>query len=160
MNNSKRQKGQTVIEMALVILLLLMLLFGIAEIARAWWFKGQLNNAARVGVRVAVVTSPLTGSGGACSWSGGSCSSGGGSVAVAACKSITTQDLCNSANVQVTQTAVDPPAGIEGDEITVTVTGQFTSVVRGLSTDSNNGGWGSLFPGSTGLTGVSVMRHE
>jgi Flp pilus assembly protein TadG len=162
-NNLERQKGQTVIEMALIIILLLMLLFGIAEIARAWWFKGQLNNAARVGVRVAVVTPSLT-SGGACAW-GGTCGTASSDNAViAACQSITNQELCNTANVAISQVAVDPPAGIQGDEITVTVTGTFGTIVRGLS-NTLPMGWGqSLIQTDAGgnipLAGRSVMRHE
>jgi Flp pilus assembly protein TadG len=51
--NSK--KGQTVIETIAMLLVLLTILFMIAEFARAWYLKNSLNNAARVGARVAVV---------------------------------------------------------------------------------------------------------
>ncbi|MDA8433692.1 MAG: pilus assembly protein [Nitrospiraceae bacterium] len=147
----RRPKGQTVIETALIITLLLMLFFGIAEIARAWWIKGQLNNAARVGVRVAIVTSPLTGG-------DINCASATDAVRAAACNSISSADVKNTAVVTVGSSgSLEEPQS--GDEITVTVIGTFTSVVPGLSTGGNTG-WGSLFPASKGLAGVSVMRHE
>ena len=52
-----RQQGQTLIETALVLFLLLLILLGIAEFSRAWFIKNSLKNAARQGARVAVVTS-------------------------------------------------------------------------------------------------------
>jgi Flp pilus assembly protein TadG len=164
MNLIKRQKGQTVIETALVIVFILMIFFGIAEIARAWWLKGQLNNAARVGARVAVVTSPLTGGIVACSWASGNCGAAANVVANAACKAITNQDLCSSpaATVEVLSTgALGTP--VAGDEITVRVTGAFRSAVPGLSRIGMGGpgGWSqSLYPGAVQLITVAVMRHE
>ena len=56
----KNTKGQTLIETAIVLVILLLILFGIAEFARAWYIKGSLKNAVRQGVRVAVVTSNIT----------------------------------------------------------------------------------------------------
>jgi Flp pilus assembly protein TadG len=52
----KRQKGQTLIETALVLFLLLLILLGITEFSRAWYAKNSLKNAARSGARVAAVT--------------------------------------------------------------------------------------------------------
>jgi Flp pilus assembly protein TadG len=37
----------------------MILIFGVAEIARAWYLKNSLNNASRMGARVAVVQSSL-----------------------------------------------------------------------------------------------------
>ncbi len=54
-NIKNRESGQTLIETTFVLLLLLLILFGIAEFARAWFLKNSLNNAARVGARFAVV---------------------------------------------------------------------------------------------------------
>ncbi len=48
------------IETALVLLLLLVILIGIAEFARAWYTKNSLKNAVRQGARVAAVTNPNT----------------------------------------------------------------------------------------------------
>jgi hypothetical protein len=53
---NKQQKGQTLIETALILILLLLILLGIAEFSRAWFTKSSLKNAARTGSRIAVVT--------------------------------------------------------------------------------------------------------
>jgi hypothetical protein len=52
----KRQKGQTLVETAIILFLLLLILLGITEFARAWFVKNSLKNAVRHGVRIAVVT--------------------------------------------------------------------------------------------------------
>jgi Flp pilus assembly protein TadG len=52
------QRGQAVIEFALVLPLLLLLVFGITEFGRAWMTKNILTSAAREGCRMAVVTDP------------------------------------------------------------------------------------------------------
>jgi hypothetical protein len=56
----KRQKGQTLIETAIVLFLLLLILLGITEFARAWYTKNSLKNAARQGARTAVVITPAS----------------------------------------------------------------------------------------------------
>jgi Flp pilus assembly protein TadG len=155
MKTIKREQGQTVIETALVIILILMLFFGIAEIARAWWFKGQINNAARVGVRVAVVTSPITVE------TDASCGSAD-KVVIAACDAISNADVKNSARVSVA-TSGNAATPQPGDTITVTVTGDFNSIVPGLSSIGMGGpgGWTqSLYKNVYHLTGTSIMRHE
>ena len=60
MKISNRQQGQTLIETALVLFLLLLILLGIAEFSRAWFIKNSLKNAARTGARVAAVESGIT----------------------------------------------------------------------------------------------------
>ena len=52
----KGEKGQALIELALAIGLLLIILFGITEFGRYFFQRNTLNNAARAGVRQAVVT--------------------------------------------------------------------------------------------------------
>ncbi|MBW6504416.1 pilus assembly protein [bacterium] len=49
------EKGQNLVEFALVVPMLLLLVFGIAEFGRAWMTKNILTGAAREAVRVAVV---------------------------------------------------------------------------------------------------------
>jgi Flp pilus assembly protein TadG len=56
MKNLYNREGQTLIETALVLFLLLIILLGITEFARAWFTKNSHKNAARHGVRIAVVT--------------------------------------------------------------------------------------------------------
>jgi Flp pilus assembly protein TadG len=165
MKNS--HKGQTVIETALMIFILFILFFGIAEIARFWWIKNQVNNAARVGVRVAIVDTSLTAGTdadiGTCTYGGGACTSGApGSIQYAACSSITNSDICTGAVVHLTVTGVDAsgnPGGAivsPGGIITVTVRRMgVTTIVPGLASLSLG-----LIPSSIDLTSDSTMRHE
>jgi Flp pilus assembly protein TadG len=46
-------KGQTLVEFALIITLLLALLFGITEFGRGWYYSNALVNGARAGARYA-----------------------------------------------------------------------------------------------------------
>jgi Flp pilus assembly protein TadG len=48
------ERGQALIELALVLLLLLMILYGITEFGRYFFYANTANNAARDGVRWAV----------------------------------------------------------------------------------------------------------
>jgi Flp pilus assembly protein TadG len=56
-------KGQAMVEMAFVIFLLVLLVFGMTEFGRAMYTKNTLNNAARAGARAAVVTSDIANAG-------------------------------------------------------------------------------------------------
>lgn len=51
-------RGQALVEMALLLPLLLLLVIGILEFGRAWYYKQQVNNAAREAARILVVTKP------------------------------------------------------------------------------------------------------
>lgn len=53
-------RGQVLIEAAIILPLLLLLIFGIVDYSRAMFTKNTLTNAARSGARAAVVTSPLS----------------------------------------------------------------------------------------------------
>ena len=48
-------KGQTIVETAIILPILLVLVLGIIEFGRAMYVKNTLNNAARAGARAAVV---------------------------------------------------------------------------------------------------------
>src|SRR3990172_5711360 len=54
------KRGQALIEFAIVVLLLFLLVFGIFQFGWLMYIKNTLNNAARAGARLAVVTRPLT----------------------------------------------------------------------------------------------------
>jgi len=56
METFRRQKGQTIIETAFILTLLLLILLGITEFARAWYIKNSLKNSVRQGARVGAVT--------------------------------------------------------------------------------------------------------
>jgi len=57
----KGEKGQSLVEFALVVPMLLLLVFGIAEFGRAWMTKNILTGAAREASRIAVVRAPYGG---------------------------------------------------------------------------------------------------
>lgn len=161
-NNSQKEKGQTVIETALMIIFLFVLIFGITELARAWWLKNQLNNAARVGVRVAIVTPSLTLVTANCSWGSTCTTSSANQAVIRACASITNQNLCAGAgsspvpaSVTVELVPPDSTSVSPGDTIRVTVTGEFVSVVPNLAGLSFG-----LFPGQLTMNTSASMRYE
>ena len=57
-NTLGNEKGQNLVEFALVVPLLLLLVIGIAEFGRAWMVKNILTGAAREAVRMAAVPAP------------------------------------------------------------------------------------------------------
>ena len=57
----KGEKGQSLVEFALVVPMLLLLVFGIAEFGRAWMTQNILTGAAREASRLAVVRAPYGG---------------------------------------------------------------------------------------------------
>jgi Flp pilus assembly protein TadG len=174
-------KGQTVIETALMIILLFVLFFAIAEIARFWWLKNMINNAARVGVRVAIVDTTLTSAIGSpaspqqiatCSYNAGTgnCSaistSGSGitttAIQDAACSSLTNGVVCANATVYLTvqEDPDNPGQVIPGGIVTVKVISPpIGTIVPGLAGFSLG-----LIPvdssGNIALTADSTMRHE
>lgn len=54
------EAGSTIVEMALILPLFLLLVFGIFEFGRAWLIINTMNHAAREAVRLASVTPNLT----------------------------------------------------------------------------------------------------
>lgn len=55
----QKDKGQALVETAIILPLLLIFLFGIVDFGRVMYTKNTLNNAARSGARKAAVTSSL-----------------------------------------------------------------------------------------------------
>jgi len=55
----KHQKGQALVETALILMVIVLFTFAITEFGRAMYIKNMLNNAARAAVRQAVVTGTL-----------------------------------------------------------------------------------------------------
>ena len=60
-NTLGNEKGQNLVEFALVVPMLLLLVFGIAEFGRAWMTQNILTGAAREAVRLLAVPEPLGG---------------------------------------------------------------------------------------------------
>jgi Flp pilus assembly protein TadG len=54
----KNRRGNAVVEMALILPILLLLVFGITEFGRAWMTVNVMYTASREGARIAVVTDP------------------------------------------------------------------------------------------------------
>lgn len=132
---ARENRGQSVVEFALVFPLLLVLLIGIAEFGRAWMTMNTLTSAAREGARLAVVTAPDL-------------------------NAVTTRvnEVCNAAGIRdVTVTCVGPVSTDPTRRVTVTVEADFTFIVqhimRLLDADA-------LVSGTIPLRARSVMRHE
>ena len=127
-------RGQSVIEFALVLPLLLVILFGITEFGRAWMTVNILTSAAREGCRLAVVTAPDV-------------------PAVTA--RVTT--VCNSAGVVPTSvTCVGPLSNDPDRKVTVTVLADF-QIIPGTILEYFGG---EGLSGTIPLRATSVMRHE
>jgi Flp pilus assembly protein TadG len=101
---AKHNRGQSLIEFALVIPILLILMVGIMEFSRAWMTKNILTGAAREGARVAAV--------------------GGNGVAAA-------NLVLNSASITTASVNVTPPGSPYGP-VSVTVTYDFPVSVPGF----------------------------
>jgi hypothetical protein len=164
MKTRDKQLGQTLIETTFILALILLILFGIAEFARAWFLKNSINNAARIGARVAVVQSNLN----ATADPGPSCGAGGLNPGVQA----VLDSVCDSGGVIASDRQVNVDIDIDdedgsgdtsaGDIITVTVLVQF------LDGNGNAGAQFSVFssfiPGLSGgldsLSSKASMRYE
>lgn len=152
-NTEGKELGQTLIETVFVLVLLLLLIFGIAEFARAWYVKNSLNNGARVGARVGAVApdvdllaevaaSPI------------SCDPAPPStqeVAYAVC--VNSPGVPGDAEVTVAFTITDgDDTGVldAGDTVTVRVSADFSSVTSLID----------VITGTTTLSSQASMRYE
>jgi Flp pilus assembly protein TadG len=159
MRFDKDNKGQTLVETALVLILLLLILIGIAEYSRAWYRKSSIKNAVRQGARVAAVTAHITSASAApC---GVTCpaaapdpdnNNDGVIVAVVCCSSGLVNEPATSVTIAVTDASGNPRAGDAqaGDAVNVSSTSPFSTIVPKL--------FGSLIP--TQLTSDATMRYE
>lgn len=57
---SRGEKGQTLVELAFLIMMLLFVLFGVMEYGRAWFYSNTLTNGVRDGARYASTLSNAT----------------------------------------------------------------------------------------------------
>jgi len=135
----RRDCGQSLVEFAIVLPILLALLVGIFEFGVAWNRKQVLTNAAREGARRAILPS----------------------IATADTVDAVVDKYLTSAGIDPTSVARNYAGlctGCTGDPITIqlqmTHTMPFVSAVSGLL----DGGGGT--PGSVTLTSVVNMRHE
>jgi Flp pilus assembly protein TadG len=106
----RRNRGQAVIEFALVLPLLLIILFGIVEFARAWMTVSVLTSAAREGARLAAVTAPDVNA-----------------------VTIRVNEVCSAAGLTVKGVTVTPPDSMDPTRrLTVTVESDFTVLLGEL----------------------------
>ena len=161
-------KGQAMVETALVLMLLVVLIFGMTEFGRAMYTKNMLNNTARAAARVAVVTASLPISG--ITYSPGSFGSASGKadcsgsgmtadlIKQSVCVSLTYALNYDQISAQVDVTQSSSNSGTlakTNDLVTVSVTNNnFTSMVPALI------GPTGLIPLSNILTGTATMRYE
>jgi Flp pilus assembly protein TadG len=131
---ARRNRGQSVVEFALILPLLLVLVFGITEFGRAWMTVNILASAAREGCRLAVVTAP--------------------DVSAVTAR-VTT--VCSSAGVVPTSiVCVGPLANDPDRKVTVTVRADFQIIPGTILEYFGGDGLSGTIP----LRAESVMRHE
>lgn len=128
----RNERGQGLVEFALVVPMLLILVFGIAEFGRAWMTRNVLTGAAREAARIAAV--PVAG--------------GGSNNAAATTRA--SQLLTSAGITTATVTVVDDGAAF--GTVTATVTYNFPVVVLGFIPGLNN----AMVPLST----TTTMRRE
>ena len=129
-NPLENKKGQSLVEFALVVPLLLLLVIGIAELGRAWMAKNILTGAAREAVRVLAVPDPP----------------GGVSAATTRANQVLT-----SAGITTATLSIVDATGPFGD-VTVTVNYNFPVVFAGFIPGLGN----TTFP----LSSTTTMRRE
>ena len=140
------EKGQALVELALVLGLLFLLVLGIFEFGQAMFNKNTLNQAARAGARTAVVTPGLT------PISKRVACINSDAVSQSVCKALPTQDMKNAVKIELTNLNAHSPA-VTGDTIKVTVTWDNYPWVA-LPRFATN----TVFP--TSLKGETSMRYE
>ena len=104
---ARDSRGQSLVEFALVVPVLVVILFAIIEFGRLWMTVNVLTSAAREGARVAAVTAPNT------------------SAAQAAAQNVLTGGKVTGASVNVSG-----PNG--ANEVRVTVTVNYQPITAGL----------------------------
>lgn len=131
-------RGQSLAEIAIALPILLVLLIGLVEMARAWNVRQVMTNAAREGARQAVVVSGWT------------------EADVIA----TTESYLADANLDASlwSVTVSGMGGSVGTPTTVTVTYNYSFVVLGPVVDLLEAG--ATIPGTITMTTQSTMRNE
>jgi len=127
----KNERGQSLVEFALVVPMLLLLVFGIAELGRAWMTKNILTGAVREAARIAAVPVPGTTMG----WNGPAATARGNQILVAA-------------GIPPTVSVSDP--GTENGDVIATVTYNFPVAIAGFIPGLGN----------IALTSTTTMRRE
>jgi hypothetical protein len=169
MKDLNNNRGQALIETAIVLVLLLIILFGITEFSRAWFVRNSLKNGVRSGARLAAVTCGITipkFSGLCTSWPDSACQpppavvpancNGSGSennnaIIAAVCCSLGVSKEQQDNTIVTVKTLPQAPSGLTADVITVSASSTFHFVIGG-------GIW--PWPESTPIGAEASMRHE
>jgi Flp pilus assembly protein TadG len=149
MNTYSKKSGQTLIETAFALLILLVLTLGAVEFARAWYVKNSLKNAVRQGARVVAVT-PNTPTPFITSFSCTSaCPNTNNIIDAVCCQPGVTPPV----EVTVTCSGSTTACGsiTAGDTVTVQATKTFLFIIGGSP-------W--PWPGSTDMVADASMRYE
>lgn len=101
----RNRRGNAVVEMALILPILLLMVFGITEFGRAWMTVNVMYTASREGARLAVVTGPSV-------------------------PDVETRvtEVMSAAHLTPTSITVDGPGSTIAKKVTVTVTADFTVI--------------------------------
>ena len=136
-NTPENEKGQSLVEFALVVPLLLLLFIGIAEFGRAWMARNILTGAAREAVRMAAVPPPT----------------GMDNTAWNAAISARADNILKSAGITIPAGNIQVVANVGTFEaVTVTVTYDFPVVIAGFIPGLGN----ATIP----LSSTTTMRRE
>ena len=152
MKDLEKNKGQALIETALVLMLLLIIIFGIAEFSRAWYVRNSLKNAVRSGARLAVVTCGVSSvSNVACPGADCNVASSVNNSAIIGAVCCSLGDQTRNVTTVTIETTAHDPSGLTADDIKVSGSTTFTFVLGG-------GIW--PWAKSTTITTDATMRHE
>lgn len=126
------KNGTVLVETAIILPLLLLIVFGICEFGRVMFITNTLNNAARYGARLAVVsTNPLN------------------------IASLTTEiknhTPLSSADLNLIEISIPNSSPAAGSAVTVTAKLPFTPIIPFM---------GDFFPSGFKLKGEATMRYE
>jgi len=131
MAQDRKDRGQSLVEFAMVVPILVVLLMAIVECGRAWMVKQNLTCASREGARVAILPSTDE-----------------DDVRNAVNQQLAAAGLDQNATITMTNVGLE---GTAGDEVRVTVQYPFQvlagSIIPGFS-------------GTVVLSSTTVMRHE
>ena len=150
LGRTHNNKGQAMVETALVLMLLVVLIFGMTEFGRAMYTKNMLNNAARAGARCAVVQRPSGGTPPTL-WTSDDIAN------ITACAMSAVFYVTNPVTVTITDVGKGSGVGVApvtGDTITVDTQTTFNSMVPRLI------GPTGLIPLTSTFTGHATMRYE
>lgn len=130
--NLDNQKGAVLVETAIILPLLLLVVFGIFEFGRAMYITNTLNNAARYGARLAVVSNkPLN--------------------VASLTTEIKNHTPLSAADLNLIDISIPNSSPSSGAAVTVTALLPFTPVIPFMD---------GFFPSDFKLKGEATMRYE